>query len=296
MSQSRTIVGVGEALFDLFPDSARLGGAPLNMAVHAHQLGNRGLLISRIGQDDLGRRLQDELRHKGMSLDHLQTDPDHPTGTVVVDFDADGEPTFDIIKDVAWDYLQYDYDCEDVAQMCDAVCFGSLAQRIGQTRNTIYRLLSSARRGIRLFDVNLRQTCYDRRVLSRSMELATAVKLNSAELATLRRMFNLPEADTDAARKLIQQFDLKWLAVTRGAEGTAVITPNDEFAGKTVDAKNGGDAVGAGDATAAALLHGATRRWDWPRTIKLANALGAHVAGQAGACPELNDEIKALAE
>jgi fructokinase len=296
MPTTKRIVGLGEALFDLFPDETRLGGAPLNVAVHARQLGNHAAVVSRIGQDQLGDRMIMELRGREVDVSCLQSDPDHPTGTVIVDFDEHGEPTYDIIREVAWDYLQYDYDLEDLAQHCDAICFGSLAQRTGQTRNTIYRMLDAARRSVRLFDVNLRQDYFDRRTLERSMEYATAVKLNAEELTRLSGMFGLASDPADAGRQLIDRFKLKWLALTRGPAGTTVVTGSAEYGGDPVAAADGGDPVGAGDAVAAALLHGVTRRWDLQRTVNLANHLGAHVASQQGACPSLTDPLRKMAD
>ena len=167
MDHPRTIIGLGEALYDVFPDQMRPGGAPLNLAVHAHQLGNRGVVVSRIGEDALGHQLLDDLRQRDMPTDHVQVDPDRATGTVLVQLDPAGEPTYDIVAHVAWDNLQWDPQMESLAAHADAVCFGSLAQRDGQTRNTIYRFLSSARRAVRLFDVNLRQHYHDRRSLDR---------------------------------------------------------------------------------------------------------------------------------
>lgn len=296
MSQTKRIIGIGEALYDVFPDGSRLGGAPLNMALHAHQLGNTGVVITRIGQDRLGDQILDELKAHGMPIDHIQTDPDHPTGTVIVDFDERGEPSYDIVQDVAWDMIWYDFDLTDEAQVADAVCFGSLAQRTAQSRNAIYRFLDEARRAVRLFDVNLRQNYYDRRILERSCELSSAVKLNHEELDMLRDLFSLDSDEAEAARGLMRKFELKWVAVTHGEKGTAVYTAEQSYTGEAVPAPGGGNPVGAGDATAAALLHGATRRWDWNRTLTLANTLGSFVASQNGACPKLPDEIKKLAE
>jgi fructokinase len=295
MAIRRTIVGLGEALYDVFPDMERLGGAPLNMTVQAGQLGNTAVLVSRIGQDQLGDRMAMELRGRQIDINHLQTDPDHPTGTVLVDFDDSNEPQFRILENVAWDYLQFDPDLDDLAGHCDAVCFGSLAQRGGQTRNTIYRFLTMAQRAVRLFDVNVRQHYYDRRIMQRSLELASAVKLNESELLMLGDMYGLGEDPPQAARKLIDQFKLKWLALTRGPRGTVVFTIENVYEADPVSAEGAGDAVGAGDATAAALLHGTIRRWDWPRTLNLANRLGAFVASQQGACPTLPEHIQELA-
>jgi len=295
MAGSRTIVGIGEALFDLFPDEQRLGGAPLNLAVHAHQLGNQGVVVTRIGQDRLGDAILAELHQREMDTTHVQTDPDHATGTVLIDFDEHDEPSYQIVEDVAWDMLQWDGDLDHLSAHCDAVCFGTLAQRNAQCRNNIYRFVDQAHRALKLFDINLRQDYYDRRQIARSLELADALKVNADEMTRVAALFNLDTDDDAAAAALIGKYKLKWIALTNGAAGTSVYTTDQKYAADAVAAGDGGDAVGAGDATAAALLHGALRRWDWPRTLMLANTLGAHVAGQKGACPGLNDDIRALA-
>ncbi len=292
MIPTRIIVGLGEALFDLFSDQALLGGAPLNVAVHAQQLGNQGMVVSRVGQDELGRRVEQDLRSRGMSTEYLQTDPDRPTGTVSVELNTAGQPTFTITPQVAWDALQFDPDTESLARRCDAVCFGSLAQRGAQARNTIYRFLETARGAIRLFDVNLRQDYYDRQILRRSLDLATAVKLNEQELGVIGGLFQLGPDPRSAAQKLMKDYGLQWVALTRGERGTTVYTAAYDYVGSPVPAKEGGDAVGAGDAAAAALLHGAVRRWPWERTVALANTVGSYVASHRGACPPMNEEIR----
>ena len=296
MANTRTIIGIGEALFDIFPDQQRLGGAPLNLALHAHQLGNRGIVVTRIGQDALGQQILDELARRGMSAEHVQTDPDLATGTVIVCFDEAGEPSYDITSHVAWDNIQWDGDLDHLAGQADAICFGTLAQRNAQARNNIYRFVESARRAIKLLDLNLRTDVSDRKQIQHSLEIANALKVNAGELAVLTGLFDLGDDADAAAAKLISKFKLHWIAQTAGADGTTVYTPDAKHVGTPVAAADGGDAVGAGDASAAALLHGALRRWDWPRTLTLANTLGAHVASQPGACPELTDAIRKLAE
>ncbi len=303
-----TIVGLGEALFDLFPDRQILGGAPLNVAVHAHQLGGivggRGLVVSRVGQDDLGNLLLDDLRGRNMTTDYVQTDPDHPTGRVYVSFNDDGSHGFEIVRNVAWDWLQFDPDMESLAVACDAVCFGSLAQRDAQSRNTIYRFLNAARRAVRLFDVNLRQDYFSRDVLTRSCELATAVKLNDEELPVVARLLNLRGApggdasDADGlAGELLKRFNLRLVALTRGAKGTALYTPDASGPRKleqpavSYPAAEGADSVGAGDACAAGLLVGMILRWPLTRTLELANHAGAYVASRPGATPAMPDDL-----
>ncbi len=293
MSGSRTIVGIGEALFDLHGDTEQMGGAPLNLAWHAQQLGNAGVLVSRVGQDRLGDAIFAALRERGMAVDHLQSDPDYPTGTIIAETSA-GETTYEIVSDVAWDFLQWDGDMETLAAQAHGVCFSTLTQRVAQSRNTVFRFVDAAKRAVRLLDINARQPQLDRREIDKAMDLANALLVEKSELSGLCAMFLLPEAEHEAAAKLCHEHRLDWVAVKHDAGVTVYTTEGAHEAEPFVSSNV--DASGVGPATAAALLHGAVRRWDWPRTIKLANALGAHVASQQGPRPEPTDAIKQLAD
>ncbi len=294
MARRFSIVGLGEALFDVFPEAEMLGGAPLNVAVHAQQLGQprggAGIAVSRVGQDDLGQRVARELQDRGMDTSYLQTDPDHDTGRVYVGVDECGEPDYDIVGDVAWDWLQFDPDMEDLARRCDAVCFGSLAQRTAQSRNTIYRFLETAGRGIKLFDVNLRQNFHDQNVLRRSCELATSVKLNEDELPVVARTLGISADNEQAAvAALLKKYALQHVVLTRGEAGTVLHTATTRFDGKVPLYSRDPDAdnVGAGDACAAAILVGLVLRRPMEAIVELANHAGAYVASQPGATPAL---------
>ncbi|MEM1213645.1 MAG: PfkB family carbohydrate kinase [Planctomycetota bacterium] len=294
MTAQFTIVGVGEALYDLVGGEERLGGAPLNVAVHAQRLGRAhgvaGVVLSRIGDDRLGRLMLDDLKTRGMTVEHVQVDPDRATGKVYVRVDASGEPSYEIVERVAWDNLQWDPQMETLAQETDAVCFGSLAQRDGQSRNTIYRFVESCTHGVRLFDANLRQRFYDTRVLRRSCEIASWVKLNRAELDEVCGLLQC-----EGAEGLLGAFGLDGVVVTRGAEGTRLVTPSGVVDGVPAQALRGegADAVGAGDSVSAAVLVGLVRRLPLQAVADLANRVGAYVAGQAGATPELPEVLVA---
>ena len=298
-----TIVGLGEALFDIFPDKQVLGGSPLNVAVHAHQLsqpiGGHGVVVSRIGQNALGQQLLDELRKRGMSTEFVQTDPDRDTGKVYVSLDAHGEPKFEIVNQVAWDWLQFDPDMETLAAHCDAVCFGSLAQRNAESRNCVYRFLAAARRTVRLFDVNLRQDYFDQHIIEQSCGLASILKLNEEELHIVSDLLNLghggesPAWFDQKATRLLARFDLRMVVLTRGPRGMVLYTPNERQEAEPVHypPATNADHVGAGDACSAALLVGLVKRWPIQTTLALANHLGAFVASQPGGTPALPESI-----
>ena len=294
MGDQFTIVGLGEALFDIFPDRQVLGGAPLNAAVHAHQLaavrGGRGVIVSRLGQDELGKRAQNELTGRSISTEYIQMDPDHSTGKVHVTVDEDGQPDYEIVEHVAWDWLQWDPDLEHLARHCDAVCFSGLAQRQNQTRSSIHRFVTEAAQAVRLFDLTLRQHFYDQRMLRHSCELANVVKLNLEELDVLSAQINLPGKSIDAQiRTLIDTFALNQAVLTRGAEGTVIYTRSRRYEGEPVhyEPAKHADSVGAGDACTAAILVGAVLRLPVPKILQLANHAGAYVASVPGATPTL---------
>lgn len=297
---SLTIVGLGEALFDCFPDRDIMGGAPLNLAVHADQilksLDGRGVVVTRVGHDKLGHQILDGLLHRDMDVTHVQVDREHPTGTVRVTVDSHGNASYAFAADVAWDHLEWTPRWLELAQSCDAVCFGTLAQRSATSRQTIEQFLEHAPQALRLFDVNLRLDFYSTDIIERSLQLASAVKLNDSELPKVSNALGLhvPATDSDTqARQIIERFALDWLALTRGPLGTVVYAGGTKCVGEQFSfprAKNA-DTVGAGDASGAALVVGFLLSWPVQQTVNLANRIGAYLASQPGATPKLPREI-----
>ena len=301
MREKVIIVGLGEALFDLLPSGKVLGGAPLNVACHAHALlqgrGGEGVVASRVGADGLGGEVVAELARRGMSTAFLQGDDKHPTGTVNVTLEA-GEPSFEIVANVAWDCLEFTPAWAELAQCATAVCFGTLAQRSSASRAAIQAFLDEAAGAIRLFDVNLRQQFYDRSLLESSCRRATMVKLNEDELPVLAGLLNLPGTwPINQLSELRQRFGLDAVVYTRGPRGTTLVLPGEVIsppAASYPPAPNA-DAVGAGDACSAGILAGWSLHLPPQQTAELANRLGAFVASQPGATPALPPEIVALA-
>src|SRR5262249_13123281 len=183
------IVGIGEVLWDVYPDGRKVaGGAPFNFAFHCHQLGHPAVIVSRAGDDELGRELRERVRELGLSDIYIQTDREHPTGTVQVTLDANKVPTYTITENVAWDYIEWDDKLESLAKSCRAVCFGTLAQRFG-TPLAMERLINSVRErplpGLVIFDVNLRGSYFRLENLAWGLSVSEWRKINSDELAIL---------------------------------------------------------------------------------------------------------------
>lgn len=291
---SYAVVGLGEALWDMLPAGKQLGGASANFAYQTAMLGDRAVVASRLGDDASGRELLDRFRELGLTADHLQCDPDHPTGTVAVTVDADGQPDFDIVEDVAWDYLEWSPAWQELAEQADAVCFGSLAQRAPVSRATIRRFLGHTRPDcVRVCDVNLRQHYFSPEILADSLNSARVVKLNDEELPRVCECLSLPLGDEQAmAARLRQEYALDLLCVTRGARGSLAVAADavDEHPGCPATVA---DTVGAGDAFTAALVHHYLRGSSLPRLSAAANLLGAWTASQSGGTPPADPALLA---
>jgi fructokinase len=298
--RSYTMVGLGEILWDLLPEGRKLGGAPANFAYHAQVLGNRGLPASRVGSDALGREIIARLAALGIGVDQIQIDSDHPTGTVEVSLDGQGLPRYRIQQPAAWDFIEYTASLEALAAGCDAVCFGSLAQRSPDSRRSIQEFIAALPpRALRVFDVNLRQSFYSAAVLHQSLGAAGLVKLNHEELPLLLEILDLDDgrdagrrAEEAGCRRLLDTYELELVCLTRGERGSLLVTPGEQVQhpGFTVSVV---DTVGAGDAFTAALVHHILRRTPLAETSAAVNRYGAWVATQAGATPQVPADVLA---
>jgi fructokinase len=280
------VVGLGELLWDLLPTGRKLGGAPANFAYITNLLGDEGIPASRVGTDDLGTEVIRHLKDRRLLTDFIQTDPAHPTSTVKVAIDATGQPHFEICQSIAWDFLQWTSQWQELAASVNAVCFGSLAQRSPESHATIVNFVRATRaNAVRIFDVNLRQEFFTGDILAESMKLATIVKLNHEELPRIMRLFALDHHDEESsARRLIEAFGLKLVCITRGNGGGLLVTADTAnihtgFPVKVVDT------IGAGDAFTAALVHQYLRHASLDSMNELANRVGAWVASETGAMP-----------
>lgn len=286
------IVGIGELLWDLLPAGAMIGGAPANFSYHAGALGADARVISRVGADALGDALLAELGTRGVNTTGIQRDAQYPTGTVAVSLADDGQPTYEIMSDVAWDHLQVAPGALSIAAAADAVCFGTLAQRGPISQQTIRTLVSaSASDALRILDVNLRHSYYSREILEASLSLANVLKVNDEELPVLAAMFALSGDLHAQMAQLAERWQLRAIAVTRGGRGSVLRTEHDvsEHAGLAVNVM---DTIGAGDAFTAAMAIGLLAGWSLPDVNARANAVAACVAGSVGGMPALPASIR----
>jgi len=301
LKQPHLILGIGELLWDLLPEGPRLGGAPANFAVMAARLGNHAAILSRIGQDELGRKAVECLEPLPIDASYLQLDPAQETGRVTVALKS-GQPSYTIHQPAAWDFLELTEKWVQLAKRADAVCFGSLAQRSDQSRQTIQSLVAqTAATCVRVFDVNLRTPFISGEVIRESLELATVLKMNDEEAPRILTLLGLPLPSSlpsasgvlrlAAERLLIEFPSLQMVAVTRGANGSLLVTRDEwhEHPGFPVQVA---DTIGAGDAFTAAMTHYLLRGADLATLNEAGNRWGAWVAQQTGAMPDMHETVR----
>ncbi len=280
------IVGLGEVLWDVLPEGKKLGGVPANFAFHAGQFGMDSLAISAVGNDALGDETLAELTKK--NLNHVIPRVDYPTGTVQVELDADGVPTYDIKTNVAWDNVPFTKEIEAIAKDCRCVCFGSLAQRSEVTRSTIHKFIKAMPKGsLKIFDINLRQNFYDKDILQSSIKACNILKINDEELVQLGRLYGYPGLDiSNKCWLLLGKYNLDMLVLTCGVNGSYVFTPGCMSFQETPKVEVT-DTVGAGDSFTGTFASAILNGMSVPEAHKLAVEVSAYVCTQQGAMPRL---------
>ena len=294
---SLRILSVGEILWDVFQDRESLGGAPLNFSASAHRLGNTVALMSAVGSDRRGTSAIQAILRLGLSTDFVQTVHNMGTGEATVKTDGDGNATFLIHRPAAFDAVDLDdVLISKVSRLHpDWIYFGTLAHSLQQGEQRLIRLIA-ALPGVRgFYDINLRDGHWNLSLVQRLSALASIVKLNETEAEILFRL-TFPSVPFSLERFCLHwssTYDIETLCITLGADGCAIYhqAKLEYFPGFRIDVA---DTVGAGDAFAAAFLHGLG--WTMKDRAMFANALGAIVASRSGAIPSWTvDECRHLA-
>jgi fructokinase len=289
-------VSIGEVLWDVVESREYLGGATFNFSVNLRRLGHAVSFISAVGSDSRGRLVLERMAEMGLSARFVRVLQAHPTGVVTVTLQG-GQPSFILHRPAAYDFPQLDdADLEELAaQKPDWVYFGTLAM-IGEGAHRVTRALFDHLPGARRFyDINLRVESYTPCLVRELMSRATVVKLNDEEVREIDRMFGQQHHSLERfCRDYAALFNWEGVCITRGAKGCAALIQGEylESDGYAIEVA---DAVGAGDAFAAAFLHGLDSRWPLPRVTDFANRVGALVASRAGALPPWSvEEVMAL--
>lgn len=276
---SKTIVGLGEVLLDLFPDYKKPGGAPCNVVYNATQLGNRGVLVSAVGNDDASLTLLDFMNLNDIQTQYIQRS-EKPSGTVRVSFRGD-EASYNITQNVAWDDIKWNDSLAGLAKDADAVCFSTLSQRSEPSASTIIQFLETVPETcLKVLDVNLRPPYFSPEVISSSCRLANVVKVNEHEYVEIEKLLGLE----NLISFLLDKCSVELLIVTLGKKGSRCVTRKSDttYPTQVADSSNG-DSVGVGDAFIACVIHHLLKGTPEAEMMKKANRFAGIVASKQGA-------------
>ncbi|MEL7424446.1 MAG: carbohydrate kinase [Bacteroidota bacterium] len=280
------VIAFGEVLWDMLPSGTKLGGAPLNVVLHLRQQGIDAQIISKIGDDDLGKKLLHEIISKGLVADYVATDPTLSTSTVEVSLSTDGHASYTIVAPVAWDNIEVEADAMQAVDAADFLVFGSLAVRNDKSYKSLLQYIQKAQRCV--FDVNFRAPHYSESRIRALLKLADIVKMNEEEVVIVGHWIQSNTSDLQACIQAIQQaFNIDILIVTRGAQG-AVCSANGQYYTQAGIKVSVADTVGSGDAFLASFLAAYSTGKTIDSALKRASMVGAYVATQLGANPSYN--------
>jgi len=286
--ENKPVICFGEVLWDVLPDGSQPGGAPLNVAYHLNKLGLHPAIISRVGNDDKGKRLIDLMDQWNLDRKFVQIDEDHQTSEVVASLKNGNEVCYEILFPVAWDFITPDKSIVKEAAAAEYLIYGSLSSRNDTTRNTLFQLLETS--AIKVLDINLRYPFVKRAILEPLLKKADIIKFNEAELDMVQTLFGGSYGtEKDKVAFVQERFNAPEILITKGESGAAYYIGTDRFYhyGAEVQVK---DTIGSGDAFLAAFISGHKKRSGPAQVLKNAIAMGAFIATQKGACPDYEPE------
>ncbi len=288
----KKILGIGELVWDVFPSGKQLGGAPVNFAYFAKELGAEAYPVAALGCDELGDEAMEVVRPSGLKLDFIQRNS-LPTSRVLVTTDEEGVPQYEIVENVAWDAMECTPEILDLASQADVICWGSLAQRSRKSRESILAMIDAAPENcLRVFDINLRQKFYSKEVIEESLKRADILKLNEDELPVVSEIFAVEGSEADQIAHIIKRFSLRSIIYTQGAVCSEVYDASGLVSRMDTPKVKVADTVGAGDSFTATYVTSILLGKTPAQAHELAVKVAAFVCTQNGAINPLPEDCR----
>lgn len=284
MEKKSYIVCFGEVLWDIFPEGSRAGGAPFNVAYNVHKMGIDVKMLSKIGNDELGKKLTDQIKSWKITTDYIQIDENYPTSTVIAKIDEHNEATYDIVNDVAWDHIEFLPEDKDLVSNAEAFVFGSLSARNEKTKETLLQLLNVAK--LKIFDVNFRPPFIDFELIKTLLHQSDIVKMNKAEMKQILEFIGKEYINEEESVSFIQKyFNIDEIILTKGSKGARYFVGDQNYSFSAVPITVA-DTVGSGDAFLSGFISKRIQNENPREILKQGIALGAFITSKSGACPD----------
>lgn len=284
----------GEVLFDIIRGSEYPGGAAFNFAINTQRLGSNTVFISKIGEDNLGKRILKLMEENDLSSELIQIDNVYKTGTVDVILDEEMSPDYIINKPVAYDFIQYFGEIERALKSIefDVFYFGTVAQRSGISRSTLFKVFQTGNFKKKFYDINLRKNCWNPSIIKESLYYTDILKINDEEIISLSDiLYNTEFSEEKIFENLQRDYKIETLCITKGEKGCTVFENGSKC---DIDALQVeiADTVGAGDAFSAGFVYGISKGMTTIKAAEMGNLIGSYVAGHSGAVPRFSTEFK----
>lgn len=279
------ILSFGEVLWDIYPEEKYIGGAPLNFAAHFVKQGGTAFLVSAVGNDELGRITVKNIRDYGVNTDYVNIVNNVQTGKCLVSLDENGVPSYNLLDNVAYDYI----DCKISGEIYDALYFGTLALRNKNNRETINKIIESNYFNEIFADVNIRSPFYSKETVLFALENSTIIKISDEELPIVTSIALDKKMDyIKAAQELSTAFkNLKLVIITRGEKGSYLFDNKSKSSlscnAIKIDVVS---TVGAGDSFGAAFLYHYLNGERLDECLNFAAKISAFVVSNPAAIPE----------
>ena len=276
-------IAFGEILFDCFESKRTLGGAPLNVSAHLTKLGLNGMIISAVGDDQLGNYALKEIRALGLSTDGISIISGAETGRADITLNGkNADYAFNYPS--AWDKIPVPKDIESHTRL---LYFGTLAQRNDVSRSSLREILSRTSAEHVFFDVNIRKSFYSKGIIIEGLEKATILKMNDEEVPII-----LKEAECRSIKELGKIYSIPAIMVTEGKNGTTVFLDDDTVIHQDAASVEVVDTVGAGDSLSAGFLASLLKGKDIKEALRIGSLIADFVVTKQGAIPEYDDELQ----
>jgi fructokinase len=277
----------GEVLWDCLPRGLFPGGAPINVAYHLQKLGLTAYPVTAVGSDFLGQELIRRLERWGLETRFVNILPEKQTGVVRAHIQPDGSAKYEIVEDVAWDWIEPDDEVFNMVARGASLLFGTLAQRSEHNRTRLAAVLQKLSGGLRIYDVNLRPPFDDAEIIRNLAVQSDLIKLNDEELQVVTNGLYPTLSLEKAANEYAAQVSCQRLCVTAGARGAGLLDSHKWYwvDGRPVVVK---DTVGAGDSFLASLIYGLVGpvKRTPVEVLRRSCRLGEFVAASDGATPQ----------
>ena len=299
---------VGARLEDVASFAKYLGGSSANIAFGVARLGLRAAMISRVGDEQMGRFLVETLQREGCDTSQIQLDPERLTGLVLLGLkDRDTFPLLFVRENCADMAIDAALIREDFIADCRALLITGTHLSTPTVRAASLAALGhAAKHGVvRVLDIDYRPVLWG---LTKRGEGAKRFVADAAVTARLQEV--LPKfdlligteeefliaggvpGDLLASLRAVRAVSRAALVVKLGAKGCCFIEGEiparldhaPTAMGERIEVMN---VLGAGDAFAAGLMTGFLNGEDFHGAAKIANACGAIVVSRHACAPAM---------